>query len=673
MRPGLRQVVLLALASAPSLSSSSDRLDTPALAAAAAAAAEPVTAGPGDLLTKLAGNIDSIDEIFEPTAEAARQNISRTEDLSFGNDGPVVGPRRHGKGGWCREDGPDGVAGKPVWCPHACLSCWKRDHAATWLATGDDVHLNHVRLVRALDKKDSAVVRLEREMLELRNSTVAMELSATELQAKLAGKQLWLDVMLELETIAGLVLRELDSMASGGHPEHAAALPHGTEQLKDVLQAVQYSVMLAERSRVALSENAKELVTLEVLPCDGAWSGWSSCRARSTSQELPCCTPCPKFAKKKRPARQREEAADYGVTVGDQDRVLSSWSSGCSMTCANMSIEGMSQRTYQITVPAQNGGQKCPHENGAIELANCSLAPPVCGTKSSHEIGSIPIDATGPIDQARHAPALLTVASTDTSSQAPSSGIEPTAATLAGQLERVIEHAGTAADAAEERHAQSASVAVANAVDGGFVRGSNGRGESVVMAELETVVRTGSNNLGTENAGDVGVEEMKIGALIDGNDNQYTLMRPHDLTVPHQDVGLVEELLVTLSTCFLMGAVFRFIGLPSFLGHMAAGTVLGPMGLGKLRHMVQIDSLGKFLICFLCAHIMCAHHLLACNCINCMLTLTRMPTGQLGVELFLFVLGLEIDVGAFATGPTARLSATVAIVLTVVLVAGKDD
>eukprot|EP01043_Picozoa_sp_COSAG02_P131894 COSAG02_NODE_69770_length_198_cov_27.878788_1_plen_31_part_10 len=31
---------------------------------------------------------------------------------------------------------------------------------------------------------------------------------------------------------------------------------------------------------------------------------------------------------------------------------------------------------------------------------------------------------------------------------------------------------------------------------------------------------------------------MKTGALIDGHDNQYTLMRPHDLTVPHQDVGL---------------------------------------------------------------------------------------------------------------------------------------
>ena len=47
-----------------------------------------------------------------------------------------------------------------------------------------------------------------------------------------------------------------------------------------------------------------------------------------------------------------------------------------------------------------------------------------------------------------------------------------------------------------------------------------------------------------------------------------------------------------------------------------------------------------------------------------------LTTGQLGVELFLFVLGLELDVSAFASGPTARLSATVAIVLTVVLVTG---
>lgn len=47
-----------------------------------------------------------------------------------------------------------------------------------------------------------------------------------------------------------------------------------------------------------------------------------------------------------------------------------------------------------------------------------------------------------------------------------------------------------------------------------------------------------------------------------------------------------------------------------------------------------------------------------------------LATGQFGVELFLFVLGLELDVNAFAAGPTARLSATVAIVLTVVLVIG---
>ena len=103
------------------------------------------------------------------------------------------------------------------------------------------------------------------------------------------------------------------------------------------------------------------------------------------------------------------------------------------------------------------------------------------------------------------------------------------------------------------------------------------------------------------NINDISEEEVKTGALIDGHDNQYTLMRPHDLTVPHQDVGLVEELLITICMCFFLGTMFRLIGLPSFLGHMAAGTVLGPMGLGKLRHMVQLDSLGKFCNCFFVA------------------------------------------------------------------------
>lgn len=49
-----------------------------------------------------------------------------------------------------------------------------------------------------------------------------------------------------------------------------------------------------------------------------------------------------------------------------------------------------------------------------------------------------------------------------------------------------------------------------------------------------------------------------------------------------------------------------------------------------------------------------------------------LATGQFGVEMFLFVLGLELDVNAFAAGPTARLSATIAIVLTVVLVIGTS-
>lgn len=589
--------ILLALALAPQLGGCIERADaelqTPVAAAAAVAAvaAAPVTGGPGDLLAKLAGNIDSIDEIFEPAAWEARSNVTQTEELSFGNTGPVIGPRRHGKGGWCQENGSDGHKGQHAWCPQVCLSCWKKDHAQNWLDTGDDAHLSHVRLVRALDRKDKAVARLQLEMRSLQNSTFAMKISAAELQAKLAGKQLWVDVMLELGTVAALVLRELDSMASDGHPEHAAALPGGTEQLKDVLQAVQYSVMLAERARVALFGNAKELVDLDVLPCEGVWGEWSSCAANSTSQQRPCCTPCPKdIKKKKRTARQREEATDYGVVVGE-DRARSSERIQCSKNCANMSTVGVLRRVYHILAPAQHGGQKCPHENGAIELAACSLAPLACLPKG--------VNATAPA-----------VAGATTSSPVPSTaatgGSRSTAGSgsLAGQLERVIEDAGNAADAAEVRHAQSASAAVANAVDGGIIRDANGQGESVVMAELETVVRTGSNNLGRESAGNVGVEEMKTGALIDGHDNQYTLMRPHDLTVPHQDVGLVEELLITVSTCFLMGAAFQLVGLPSFLGHMAAGTVLGPMGLGKLRHMVQLDSLGKFWECF---HLLMIH------------------------------------------------------------------
>eukprot|EP01047_Picozoa_sp_COSAG01_P095093 COSAG01_NODE_25870_length_730_cov_2.798552_1_plen_46_part_10 len=41
--------------------------------------------------------------------------------------------------------------------------------------------------------------------------------------------------------------------------------------------------VLAEKARVALSENAVAITELAVLPCDGGWGAWGAC-AVATNQ-----------------------------------------------------------------------------------------------------------------------------------------------------------------------------------------------------------------------------------------------------------------------------------------------------------------------------------------------------------------------------------------------------
>ena len=89
-------------------------------------------------------------------------------------------------------------------------------------------------------------------------------------------------------------------------------------------------------------------------------------------------------------------------------------------------------------------------------------------------------------------------------------------------------------------------------------------------------------------------EEEAYGAvLVDRHANQYTLMRPSDLSRPYHDDGLVHELLATLAAAFVFGGGATTVGLPSFIGHMGAGVLLGPLWADATRHMVQLETLGQ--------------------------------------------------------------------------------
>ena len=103
------------------------------------------------------------------------------------------------------------------------------------------------------------------------------------------------------------MLRELDSMAGDGH--------QGTQQRARRSQAargraatVQYSVMLAERARVALFGNAKELIDLDVLPAGTGANGRAVQPIRLRCSVL-AALPVHSISRKKdgRPSREEPE------------------------------------------------------------------------------------------------------------------------------------------------------------------------------------------------------------------------------------------------------------------------------------------------------------------------------------------------------------------------------
>lgn len=342
--------------------------------------------GTSALMTAIGQKIAKVEDTFD---EPAHRNTTSSAmfEFDFFRGGK-------GRGSYCDPDAePGGVnstAQKQVWCSQSCVKCWQRDHAEQWLEHGTDEHLAQVHLVRALERKAEAVRHVEARMLALRNESSAMELSVDELEARLEGKTLRVQIMNELENVATFALREIDSMArEASHRDAAAAGENGGEgvlmlmtKLKDVLQAVQYSVMIAEKARVALTSNAKSLGKMEVIPCEGAWGDWSACTA---------IVPATNAIEQQGRGRGSGDLATAAGHANPPSRDTSR-----SSECSNASRPGLMQRQYTVFSAAQHGGVECAADHNELELANCTADPLPCSSYSAAAVGQLLPGASEP-------------------------------------------------------------------------------------------------------------------------------------------------------------------------------------------------------------------------------------------------------------------------------------
>ncbi len=113
-------------------------------------------------------------------------------------------------------------------------------------------------------------------------------------------------------------------------------------------------------------------------------------------------------------------------------------------------------------------------------------------------------------------------------------------------------------------------------------------------AAFETVVKLWDGLIHREEKNRRGVP-----VLIDSASNRYVLSRPRDVTVPTEDHHLVHDIVCLLLLSFLLGAVCSLVRIPTLLGYMCAGTLLGPVGCNVISSVVQVESIGELGVFFI--------------------------------------------------------------------------
>ena len=84
------------------------------------------------------------------------------------------------------------------------------------------------------------------------------------------------------------------------------------------------------------------------------------------------------------------------------------------------------------------------------------------------------------------------------------------------------------------------------------------------------------------------VETGAMAVLVDSASNQYVLARPRDVTVPIEDHRLIHDIINLLLLSFVLGGLCSLIKVPSLLGYILAGLLLGPVGYDVISSVVQV-------------------------------------------------------------------------------------
>ena len=79
-----------------------------------------------------------------------------------------------------------------------------------------------------------------------------------------------------------------------------------------------------------------------------------------------------------------------------------------------------------------------------------------------------------------------------------------------------------------------------------------------------------------------------MAVLVDSASNQYVLSRPRDVTVPIEDHHLIHDIINILLLSFVLGGLCSLIKVPSLLGYILAGLLLGPVGNNLISSVVQV-------------------------------------------------------------------------------------
>uniref|UniRef100_UPI00358EE63A transmembrane and coiled-coil domain-containing protein 3 isoform X4 n=1 Tax=Myxine glutinosa TaxID=7769 RepID=UPI00358EE63A len=95
------------------------------------------------------------------------------------------------------------------------------------------------------------------------------------------------------------------------------------------------------------------------------------------------------------------------------------------------------------------------------------------------------------------------------------------------------------------------------------------------------------------------INDLGLSMLIDSLNNQYILARPRDSTIPRSDHHFIKDIVLLMLFSLPCGWLCCHMKLPTMLGYIICGVLLGPSSLNMIKSLVQVETLGEFGVFFI--------------------------------------------------------------------------